>query len=332
MLRNSFCVLALILAACGEGSSPDRSEKSAAQVGPEGMVWIPSGSFLMGCETGMPDERPVRRVEIDGFWMERTEVTNHAFANFVRQTGYVTVAERPPDPTEFPGVSEENLVPGALVFAPPDGPVGFDDPTLWWRFVPGASWRHPMGPDSSVEDLDDHPVVQVAYEDALAYARWRGWDLPTEAEWEYAARGGLRDAAYPWGPARHPPGSPPANLWQGVFPTRNTAADGYLGTAPVGRFPPNPWGLRDMAGNVWEWCRDWYAPDSYRNGARRNPTGPSRSIDPQEPGVPKRVMRGGSYLCSDAYCRGFRVAARMKSSPDTGLCHVGFRCVDRPRK
>ncbi len=332
MLRCSLGMLVVILAACGEGPPRGRNEGAVSPVGPAGMVWIPSGSFLMGSETGTPDERPVRRVEIDGFWMERTEVTNRAFAEFVERTSYVTVAERTPTPEDFPGVPEENLVPGALVFTPPAGPVDYDDPTLWWRYVPGACWRHPLGPDSDLEGLDDHPVVQVAYEDALAYARWRGWDLPTEAEWEYAARGGLREAIYPWGTLRHPAGPAPANIWQGPFPTENTALDGFAGTAPVGRFPANAWGLRDMAGNVWEWCRDWYAPDSYRRGVRRNPTGPSRSFDPQEPGVPKRVMRGGSYLCSDAYCRGFRVAARMKTSPDTGLCHLGFRCVFRPRR
>ncbi len=332
MMRLVICILGVLLLGCGRTASPSRSKNPASPPGPSGMAWIPAGEFLMGSRSGLEDERPVRKVELDGFWMERTEVTNRDFARFVSATGYVTVAERPPAPSDFPGVPKEKLVPGSLVFTPPRRPVGFDDPTLWWRFVPGASWRHPQGPDSGIDGLENHPVVHVAHEDALAYARWRGWDLPTEAEWEYAARAGREGVEFPWGPERHPPGPPPANIWQGTFPTENIALDGFAGTAPVGAFPANPWGLRDMAGNVWEWCKDWYAPDAYRRGGRRNPVGPKRSYDPLEPGVPKRVMRGGSFLCSDVYCRGFRVAARMKTSPDTGLCHLGFRCVFRPAK
>jgi formylglycine-generating enzyme len=225
------------------------------------MVWIPGGAFAMGSEDGNPDERPVRQVTIDGFWMDRTEVTNEQFAEFVEATGYVTLAERKPDPKDFPGVPPENLVAGSVVFSPPAHPVPLNNHFAWWEYLPGANWRHPEGPGSTIEGRENHPVVHVAWLDAVAYAEWAGKRLPTEAEWEYAARGGLDRQPYIWGSEKHPSGEWQANIWQGRFPNENTAADGFTGTAPVASFPPNGFGLHDMAGNVWEWCADWYRPD-----------------------------------------------------------------------
>jgi formylglycine-generating enzyme len=314
--------------------------------GPPGMVWIPGGEFDMGSEAtdARPDEAPVHRVRVDGFWMDATEVTNAQFQAFVDATGYVTVAERPIDldeimsqlPPGTPPPPPEALAPGSLVFHDTPTPVSTDNPARWWSWVIGASWRHPEGPGSGIGDRMDHPVVQVAWEDAVAFAAWAGKRLPTEAEWEFAARGGLDDAAYPWG-AEHPTeGASKANIWQGEFPHRNTMADGFSRTAPVKSFPPNAYGLYDMAGNVWEWCLDWYRHDYYRgqmaNGVSVNPKGPVRSFDPAEPTVPKRVQRGGSFLCHESYCASYRVAARMKTSPDTGLSHAGFRCVMTPEQ
>lgn len=303
----------------------------AIQPGTEtnGMVWIPGGTFLMGSDAGPPDEVPIHPVTLTGFWMDKTEVTNDQFRKFVEATGYVTVAERKPDAKDFPGVPPENLVPGAAVFSPPTGPepVSLDNHLAWWRYVPGASWRQPEGPDSNLEGRGNEPVVQVAWEDATAYARWAGKRLPTEAEWEYAARGGLAEMPYVWGAIKLKEGRHLANIWQGDFPAADLGSDGFAGRAPVGRFPANGYGLLDMAGNVWEWCADWYRSDAYRTAEKFNPKGPPDYYDPGEPGMPKRVMRGGSYLCSDVYCAGYRPAARMKSSPDTGLSHTGFRCV-----
>jgi sulfatase modifying factor 1 len=312
---------------------------------PPGMVWIPGGEFSMGCADprGMPhggsdpmhDARPIHRVRLDGFWMDATEVTNAQFAAFVAATGYVTVAERAPRAEDFPGAPPENLVPGSIVFTPPTHPVPLRDPTgvahlRWWAYVPGANWRHPLGPESDRAGHDDDPVVQVAFEDALAYATWAGKRLPTEAEWEFAARGGLAGGPYPWGADFLSAGRWMANTWQGQFPLDDTGLDGFAGIAPVARYPANGYGLHDMAGNVWEWCADWYRPDTYANrsgGITVNPAGPADSFDPQEPGVPKRVQRGGSFLCNDQYCSRYIVGTRGKGEVSSGTNHIGFRCV-----
>jgi sulfatase modifying factor 1 len=254
-------------------------------------------------------------------------VTNDQFAMFVADTGYVTVAERQLDPKDFPDAKPEDLVPGSVVFTPPSHAVGLNNPLVWWRYVKGASWKHPEGPASSLKGRGNHPVVHVAWEDASAYAKWAGKRLPTEAEFEFAARGGLDRQPYVWGSEFKPGGKFQANTFQGRFPDTNTAEDGFVGTSPVGSFPPNGYGLTDMAGNVWEWCADWYRPDYYEHSPAKNPRGPDDSFDPDEPGAQKRVQRGGSYLCSDSYCTGYRPSARMKCTPDTGLSHSGFRCV-----
>lgn len=308
---------------------------------PAGMVWIPGGEFTMGTDTelGWPDERPAHRVRVDGFWMDETEVTNSQFAAFVEATGYVTTAEKAPSLEEImsqvapgtPPPPADKLVPGSLVFTPPAGPVRLDDFSQWWKWTPGASWKHPLGPGSGLDDLGDHPVVHVSWDDAVAYAAWAGKRLPTEAEWEFAARGGLRDKPYVWGDEKPSDTKIFANLWQGEFPHHNTARDGFERTAPVRSFAPNGYGLYDMAGNVWEWCADWYQRNLYRTRAGRgvpdNPKGPERSDDPTRPYTPQRVQRGGSFLCNDSYCSRYRPSARHGCSPDSGMSHVGFRCV-----
>ncbi len=300
---------------------------------PAGMVWVPGGTFWMGSdEPEFPDARPWHEVQVDGFWMDRTEVTNAQFAAFVKATGYVTIAERKPRPEDFPGAPPENLVAGSVVFTPPAGPVPLDSHYRWWSYVEGANWRHPTGPGSDLAGKDQHPVVHIAYADALAYCRWAGKRLPTEAEFEYAARGGLDRARYVWGEEFQPGGRFMANTFQGHFPDTNTAEDGYVTTAPVGSFLPNGYGLVDMAGNVWEWTSDWYQPDYYTALAAtgkvaRNPQGPGSSFDPSEPGVAKRVHRGGSFLCNDQYCSRYCPGGRGKGELDTGTNHLGFRCV-----
>jgi len=311
------------------------------------MAWIPGGEFSMGCDdprgkpfggnNAMLDARPVHRVALDGFWMDRTEVTNRQFAAFVTATGYVTVAERAPKAEDFPGAPPENLVAGSIVFTPPAHRISLENHYQWWAYVPGADWRHPTGPQSSIEDALDNPVVQVAYDDAVAYAQWAGKRLPTEAEWECAARGGLTGAVYPWGNEFRPGGRWMANTWQGAFPAQNTTEDGYAGLAPVGTYPANAYGLHDVSGNVWEWCSDWYRPDTYAGGATAaqpliDPQGPSSSHDPQEPGQAKRVMRGGSFLCTDQYCSRYIVGTRGKGEVSSGCNHIGFRCVQPPAR
>lgn len=290
------------------------------------MVWIPAGTFWRGSAES-PDSQPVNEVELDGFWLDRTEVTNAQFAAFVKATGYMTVAERPPDPAQFPGAPPELLVPGSIVFTPRGGETDLSRPLSWWSYVPGADWRHPEGPQSSIEARADHPVVHVCWEDAAAYARWAGKRLPTEAEWEYAGRGGLDRKRYAWGDELLPGARWQANIWQGRFPSENSREDGFSATAPVGTFPPNGFGLHDMSGNVWEWCEDWYRPDAYRSSPAKRPKGPESSFDPMEPGVAKRVQRGGSFLCSDTYCVRYEVGARGKGAPDSAANHVGFRCA-----
>src|SRR5687768_7279608 len=272
---------------------------------PKGMAWIPGGAFWMGCEgCGMPEALPVHLVEVDGFWMDRTPVTNADFERFVAATGYVTIAERPLDPKDFPGVPKDKLLPGSAVFTPTLQPVPLDNHLQWWRYTPGASWKRPEGPGSHVRDRADHPVVHISFEDALAYAKWAGKRLPTEAEFEFAARGGLDRNLYPWGNELRPGNTLAANIWQGTFPAKDRGEDGYTGTSPVTAFPPNGFGLRDMGGNVWQWCADWYRADYFATLPQTavEPQGPPDSFDPAEPGVPKRAQRGGSFLCSEEYC------------------------------
>ena len=311
---------------------------------PVGMVWIPGGEFSMGSDASdaRPDERPPHRVRVHGFWMDATEVTNAQFEAFVNATGYRTLAELPVDweelrkqvPPGTPKPPDEALQPGSLVFAPPDRPVPLDDAGAWWTWTKGADWRHPEGPRSSIEGKADHPVVHVALADAEAYCRWAGKRLPTEAEWEFAARGGLAGKPFSWGDA--PVDGTRANTWQGHFPDVNTKDDGFERTAPVRSYAPNGYGLYDTAGNVWEWCSDRYRADTYAEqvaaagtgGVTIDPRGPEEALDPRNPDAPdSRVQRGGSYLCHASYCSSYRVSARMSCTPDTGAEHVGFRCV-----
>jgi len=298
---------------------------------PEGMVWVPGGEFWMGSESGQDgDEKPVHKVYVDGFWMDRTEVTNAQFAKFVEATKYVTVAERRPDAKEFPTVPPEDLVPFSAVFVEPPEPVPLDNPLRWWKRVPGACWRHPTGPDSSVADKANYPAVHIAWEDAAAYAKWAGKRLPTEAEWEFAARGSLDRQRFAWGHELTPNGKWMANVWQGHFPNRDTAEDGFKGIAPVGSFPPNGYGLHDISGNIWEWCADWYQPDYYRVSPYRNPPGPPTGAPDEFDPKPQRVRRGGSYLCTDQYCLRYLPSARDKNPPDSSASHTGLRCVLSP--
>jgi formylglycine-generating enzyme len=302
------------------------------------MVWIPEATFQMGSDRYYPEERPIHRVAVDGFWIDRHPVTNAEFAEFVADSGYVTAAEIPPDPRQYPGIRPDMLFAGSLVFVKPDGPVDLSDARLWWHYVRGATWRRPKGAGSSIAGLGNHPVVHVTFADAEAYARWAGKAIPTEAEWELAARGGLDGAEFAWGSELHPNGREMANTWQGDFPWENCCDDGYEGTSPVGAFPANGFGLFDMIGNVWEWTTDWYraAHDEDRPKAccvPLNPRGPSEdaSYDPDLPAIriPRKVLKGGSHLCAHNYCRRYRPAARYPEPVDTSTSHVGFRCVRR---
>jgi formylglycine-generating enzyme required for sulfatase activity len=316
--------------------APDLTAPDARRLA--GMAWIAGGTFRMGSDDHYPEERPVHRVAVDPFWIDRYPVTNALFRRFVDETRYVTLAERPPDPAQYPGAKKALLHPGSLVFARPSGPVDLRDFHNWWKFVLGADWRHPRGPNSTIKDRDEHPVVHVAYEDAAAYAAWAGKELPTEAEWECAARGGLDGAAYAWGDDFTPGGRYLANTWQGEFPWQNLKSDGFSGTSPVDHFPPNDYGLYDMIGNVWEWTSDWYAPRHPDEVVKaccvpHNPRGgiETSSYDSCDPRIriPRRVLKGGSHLCAPNYCRRYRPAARFPEPVDTSTCHVGFRCIVR---
>ena len=307
---------------------------------PPGMVWIPGGEFTMGSDAAYASaaEKPAHRVRVDGFWMDETDVTNAQFRAFVEATGYVTTAEKTPTLEEImsqapPGAKPprpEDLVPGSVVFQAPPRPVELDDVSQWQKWTPGANWRHPQGPGSTIDGLDDHPVVHVSWFDANEYAKWAGKRLPTEAEWEYAARGGLEGKKYVWGDEPYSETKPQCNNFQGHFPDANTAHDGYPRTSPVKAFPPNGFGLYDMSGNVWQWVADWWLPDAYARtsgkGILVNPTGPESSFDPRVR-PPERIHRGGSFLCCVGYCFNYRPSARIGCTPDTGMSHVGFRCV-----
>ena len=296
------------------------------------MALIPEGEFWMGdSEALFSDALPLIKVKMKKFWMDKHLVTNKEFATFVAETQYVTLAERPLNPEEYPDARHEELLPSSIVFTPPSHSVNLNDHQSWWKLVPGANWKHPLGPKSSIEGKDNDPVVHIAYEDAKAYADWIGKRLPTEAEWEYAARGGIDRKPYTWGDEIRPHGKYMANTWQGEFPTHNSAQDGFIGVSPVGSFPANGYGLYDMSGNVWQWVSDWYQADYYRKLATlkqiENPQGPSASFDPQEPGVTKRIHKGGSFLCTDQYCARFRPGSRGKGDVMSGTNHLGFRLV-----
>jgi formylglycine-generating enzyme required for sulfatase activity len=305
------------------------------------MVWIPGGTFQMGSAAHYPEERPVHRVTVDGFWMDRAPVTNERFERFVAATGHVTFAEIAPKAEDYPGALPEMLHPGSLVFVKPAHRVSLDNIANWWQFLLGADWRHPFGPDSSLRGLAQHPVVHVAYSDAEQFAQWEGKELPTEAEWEFAARGGLDSTTYAWGEEFMPNGRPMANTWQGRFPYENTLADGWERTSPVGSFPPNGYGLSDMIGNVWEWTTDWYRPHHPAEETKAcciplNPRGGTQteSIDRTLAGIqiPRKVLKGGSHLCAPNYCQRYRPAARFPEPVDTSTSHVGFRCIVRPSR
>ena len=313
-------------AATGPGPAPDKD-----------MVWIPGGIVTMGSDHHYPEESPAHQVAVDGFWIDRHQVTNQQFRRFVKASGYVTVAERVPDPADYPGAKPEMLVAGSVVFAPPRSRVDMANHYNWWTWVPGANWRHPEGPGSDLNGRDRHPVLHVAREDVLAYAAWAGKALPTEAEWEYAARGGQEGLPFAWGHELAPGGRMLANYWQGTFPQQNLALDGYERTAPVGSFPPNGYGLYDMIGNVWEWTIDWYrdrhvvgdccgAPANPRNDDREGSVDAAVTSAP----IPRGVLKGGSFACAENYCQRYRPAARMHHPADTGTVHIGFRCVVRP--
>ena len=313
-----------------ELKSPDSLKERA-------LVWIEGGRFRMGSDIHYPEERPARTVEVDGFWIESRPVTNRAFARFVAETGWVTSAEIAPKAEDYPGALPEMLRPASLVFTPTTGPVDLRHVQAWWRYMPGADWRRPLGPGSTIEGLEDHPVVHVAWCDVEAYCAWAGLDLPTEAEWELACRGGIDGAEFAWGEELTPGGRHMANVWQGRFPWENLKQDGWVRTSPVGAYPPNGFGLYDMIGNVWEWTKDWWTTGTPKGGCcgvPRNPAGgeEAQSYDACDPRIriPRKVLKGGSHLCAPSYCRRYRPAARHAHPIDTSTSHVGFRCVRRP--
>jgi sulfatase modifying factor 1 len=346
-VRSTFIAGAVLLAVATFLSTRNTGRPSGAAAAPAtapapvGMRWIPSGEFTMGSDDSksLPNERPAHRVHVDGFWMDEDDVTNSDFRRFVSATGYVTTAEKPVDWEELkkqvpPGTrkpADEMLKPGSLVFTPTNQPVDLRDLSQWWTWTRGADWRHPTGPGSNIDGKDDHPVVQISWDDAVAYAKWAGKRLPTEAEWEYAARGGHEGTRYYWGNDFRPGGKWMCNTYTGQFPVKDTAEDGYAGTSPVKSFPPNDYGLYDVAGNVWQWCSDWYRADAFDScppgSCCVNPAGPAKSFDPNEPYTPKRVVKGGSFLCSEVYCESYRPPARRGTPPDTGTSHTGFRCA-----
>lgn len=344
-----FLLLLFWLTACQPQSTeqyPESTSKAApAQVkapanAPEGMVWIPGGTFTMGTDEqqAYPQEKPAHAVKVNGFWMDATEVTNEQYKAFVEATGYLTVAERTPDweemkkqlPSGTPKPADDVLVAGALVFTPPNEPVATYNYAQWWTWTPGASWQHPEGPESNLEGRWHHPVVHIAYEDAVAYCEWAGKRLPTEAEWEFAARGGNDQQRYAWGDDFRPQGKFMANTFQGQFPNSNSGEDGFTGTAPVKSFAANQYGLYEMIGNVWEWTSDWYDAGAYQRRAGKlvsNPEGPENSFNPQNPYAQERVTKGGSFLCALDYCVNYRPSARIGTAYDSGMSHTGFRCV-----
>src|SRR5665213_358650 len=320
--------------------SSDSSMKFNGDTSTKGMILVKRGTFMMGGDNSQAaaDEYPKHEVKVNSFYMDATEVTNLEFAKFVDATHYITTAEKKPDwdemkqtlPPGTPKPPDSMLVAASLVFHQTSGPVDLNDYGQWWGWVKGADWKHPEGPNSNLKGKENYPVVQVSWYDAMAYCKWAGKRLPTEAEWEFAARGGLQNDIYPWGNEPINQGKPKADSWGGKFPYYNDVKDGFVGLAPVKSFLPNGYQLFDMAGNVWEWCSDWYDANYYQsfgNSIALNPKGPAKSNDPMDSYTPKRSLRGGSFLCNDSYCSGYRVARRMKSSPDTGLEHTGFRCV-----
>jgi sulfatase modifying factor 1 len=315
-----------------------------AQAGPhqddflKDMAWIPGGTFMMGSDKYYPEEAPAHSETVSGFWMDKYPITNAEFKRFSQETGYVTLAERVPDAAQYPGALPHLLVPGSIVFRQPHRAVDLRNHYNWWDWLPGANWQHPEGPKSSLDKREDHPVVHVAYEDIEAYAQWAGKSIPSEAEWEFAARGGLEGATYTWGNDLMPDGKVMANFWQGEFPFINLSLDGFERTSPVATFPPNGFGLYDMAGNVWEWTSDWFVPRGKMAksccSGRAKGDGREKSYDPQTPNIqiPRKVLKGGSFLCAANYCLRYRPAARIPQQIDTGTCHQGFRCIVRDKQ
>ncbi|HEY9005321.1 MAG TPA: formylglycine-generating enzyme family protein [Ohtaekwangia sp.] len=340
-MKSACSVFIMLVLSFGCAEKSKNSDASSSREKPAGMVWIPGGDFTMGTDErdAYEHERPAHGVRVKGFWMDETEVTNEQFKKFTDATNYITVAERKPTweelsrqlPPGTPKPPDSLLVPGSLVFHAPEQPVMLNDYTQWWEWKKGVNWQHPEGPDSNLDGKWNHPVVHIAYEDALAYATWAGKRLPTEAEWEFASRGGQEQQRYSWGSEVSPQGKFMANTFQGSFPTRNLAEDGFASSSPVKTFPANNYGLYDMIGNVWEWTSDWYDATYFQSLARmaitEDPKGPAKSYDPNEPYAQKRVTKGGSFLCASNYCVNYRPSARQGTSVDSGQSHIGFRCV-----